>query len=817
MTFLPASLRRPHPAYLLACTLLPLVLLGRQGYSQTTSVTLSGLTNNDYSADISGTLEISMGFMVDYLVVGGGGGGAGRDSGGGGGGGGVLTNGGGSIFTNFTIGQNGLPVSSGTYSVTVGAGGAGSPNVQNGTGTGSAGGNSIFGSLTAVGGGGGGNFASNGAPGGSGGGGGREIVSQNIAGQGGAGTAGPPRQGFNGGNGSNGGDFNVDAGGGGGGAGGAGGTAVKSASAGSGGAGIESTIVTGSSRFYAGGGGGAAHRSSSISSGAGGSGVGGAGAPNSSTAPGSGVANSGGGGGASRSETGTGGSGGSGTVAIRYVGPSIASGITGGSTTSYTFGGFDYTLHLFETVGDGSLTLDTSNPNRLNGGNFGTLTGSGAVVFNGPGQLTLFRNNTYSGGTTVSAGTLVVGQLFVGATLNTGSIGAGPVSIAAGAMLTYERNYNETFPMANTYTGSGTLQVRGVGTGELGSNAAGFDGTVWVRQGSLKLLSADALGTTAGETWLNPNFVALGGMAFLDLNGQAIVGETLRVGDGTQDISSLPVENNSTTAASWSGPIITDCKDFVLNAAQGDITVTGTISGNANLSKFGLKKLTLTAANTYSGSTTLGVGTLVVNGRTGTGEFESWTNTRLEGTGTIVGPATIAGTHAPGNSPGIQTFESDLTYDNGTVEWELLGNTITGRGTAYDGIDVGGDLLFAADTINHLDLIFNAPGSVVDWTDPFWGADRSWLLFDVAGSTLGLERFLIRNDFEANLWLDSLGETLASLRPGSTFTLSQAGSDVMINYVHPVPEPTGIGLLAGAALAAAAAQRGSRRSMPRTA
>jgi autotransporter-associated beta strand protein len=773
---------------------LALALASPTAWSQTTNVTLSGLTNNDYSTAITGTLAIDLGFLVDYLVVGGGGGGAGRDSGGGGGGGGVLTNGGGSILTNFTIGQNGLLVSSGNYAVTVGGGGAGSPGVLDGSGTGSAGGNSAFGSgLSAVGGGGGGNYASNGASGGSGGGGGRQT---NFTG--GAGTAGPPRQGYNGGNGSNGTDLASDSGGGGGGAGGAGGTAVKNSTAGSGGAGVESFIAAGTSRFYAGGGGGAGHRSNvSISSGSGGSGVGGAGAATSSVLPGNGVANSGGGGGASRAETGTGGSGGSGTVAIRYLGPSIATGITGGTTASYTFYDGNYTVHRFETVGSGSLTLDTSDPSRLDGSNFGTLTGSGALEFNGPGRLTLFRNNTYAGGTTVSAGTLVVGQRFVEATLYTGAIGAGPASIAAGAMLAYDLNSEYgTFSLSNTYQGAGTLQVRSVGTGELGSNAAGFAGTVWLKQGVLKLQSTDALGTTVGETWVNPNFIT-GGQAILDLNGKAIVGETLRVGDGSQTIGAVNVQNSSTTPASWSGPTITDCNLFILDTPQGDIAMTGVISGNANLSKFGPRKLTLAAANTYSGATTLQVGTLAVNGRTGTGAFESMANTRLEGTGTIAGAATIGGTHAPGNSPGIQTFESDLTYDGGRVEWELIGNSTSGRGTTFDGIDVAGNLEFKDGTLNLLDLVFNAAGSSVNWDDSFWAANRTWQLYDLdGGTTTGIDNFSIT----IQDWLDSTGRALSqSSRAGATFNVGLDGQDVVINYA--VPEPSTLALAAAAGLA----------------
>jgi len=78
---------------------------------------------------------------VDYLVVGGGGGGGtGYDAGGGGGGAGGMV-----LTGTLTV----IPGNS--YTVTVGAGGAGGPDTRTNT-SGSAGSNSVFSSITALGG-----------------------------------------------------------------------------------------------------------------------------------------------------------------------------------------------------------------------------------------------------------------------------------------------------------------------------------------------------------------------------------------------------------------------------------------------------------------------------------------------------------------------------------------------------------------------------------------------------------------------------------------------------------------------------------------
>ena len=189
----------------------------------------------------SGMFTPTTNVNVDYLVVAGGGGVANSHAGGGGGGGGLLT-------------STAYSVTSGTsYSVIVGAGGAGAPYSYSAPETGlpSSGSNSSFHSLVAIGGGGGSRaynsgVVSNGQTGGSGGGGGGSINSS--TGTGGAATSG---QGYAGGYG-----LNVAKGGGGGGAGGAGGNAIGSGSggtSGNGGAGL-SNSYSGTSTYYSAGG-----------------------------------------------------------------------------------------------------------------------------------------------------------------------------------------------------------------------------------------------------------------------------------------------------------------------------------------------------------------------------------------------------------------------------------------------------------------------------------------------------------------------------------------------------------------------------------
>ena len=139
----------------------------------------SGIANYQRQKNIATNFPLAVGHLI---VAGGGGGATDADVGGGGGGGGLLDG-----IISLTAGQS--------YSLTIGAGGlrgTGPDSTGTGGGTnGGDGGNTLFGTLTAIGGGGGGTRNNAGRPGGSGGGGG------DMGAAGGAGTGG---QGFAGGN-----------------------------------------------------------------------------------------------------------------------------------------------------------------------------------------------------------------------------------------------------------------------------------------------------------------------------------------------------------------------------------------------------------------------------------------------------------------------------------------------------------------------------------------------------------------------------------------------------------------------------------------
>jgi autotransporter-associated beta strand protein len=215
-------------------------------------------------------------------------------------------------------------------------------------------------------------------------------------------------------------------------------------------------------------------------------------------------------------------------------------------------------------------------------------------------------------------------------------------------------------------------------------------------------------------------------------------------------------------------------------------------TGRVSLVKANAGKWILSGNNTYKGTTAVNAGTLIIDGdqTNATGAVTVSMGAVLGGSGTIGGNTTISGKHTPGNSPGIQTFAGNLTYEGGAAEvvWELAKNTMIQESPAvFDQILVGGNLEFTG--LTKLAVMFDVDSGSVEWTNSFWNSNRSWLIYDVAGTTAGFSNLV----FGSTDWADKNGGLLSVERAGATFTLTQDGNDIKLNYV--VPEPTALSLL----------------------
>ncbi|NBQ85804.1 MAG: hypothetical protein EBU03_06760, partial [Methylophilaceae bacterium] len=279
-----------------------------------------------------------------------------------------------------------------------------------------------------------------------------------------------------------------------------------------------------------------------------------------------------------------------------------------GATTSLT--GLTINTNVFTAAAiklNGTLDITNGSTSTISGiisdvtsSNKLTLTKAGA------GTLTISADNSYTGNTTISAGTLQVGG---SGRLGGGSYG-GNIAIANTAILKYSSSSSQT--LGGTVSGDGSIVKDTDTTSTLtlsGNNT--YTGGTTVSSGTLK---ASSSGITGPPSPFGAGSVTVSATnAVLDLNGQSIF--NLLTINGTGLSSGGAITNSSSTAATASGNI-TLGSDTSIGAANA-ITLSGIIDDGVNtyaITKVGAGTLTLSGANTYGGATTISGGTLALSG-----------------------------------------------------------------------------------------------------------------------------------------------------------------------------------------------------------
>jgi autotransporter-associated beta strand protein len=242
------------------------------------------------------------------------------------------------------------------------------------------------------------------------------------------------------------------------------------------------------------------------------------------------------------------------------------------------------------------------------------FTGSGRIRGGGltkslGGKLILANTglNDYPGPTVIHGGTLQVG---VGGT--EGSLG--PNIVTNNGTLLLDRSDNLTF--LNTMVGTGTLQKRGTNELRLGASMANFAGAIVIENGLLRPTTTNALGTSAGGTFIRSG-------ATLDVNGLVLHDEPITVEgagmDGAGAIINLGAgQNNALRYVTLNGDTTvggTGRFDIRNPGAGASLTANG-----FTLTKLGANQFSLVSlGDTGLGDVQVRQGTLSVEGTTGLG------------------------------------------------------------------------------------------------------------------------------------------------------------------------------------------------------
>ncbi|KAA6613125.1 fibronectin-binding autotransporter adhesin ShdA [Salmonella enterica] len=249
------------------------------------------------------------------------------------------------------------------------------------------------------------------------------------------------------------------------------------------------------------------------------------------------------------------------------------------------------------SIGTGDVTIAESATLALSQGTLdNNVTGEGQIVKSGSDELIVTGDNNYSGGTTITGGTLTADHAD---SLGTGAIAnSGVLQVGEGEL-------------ENTLSGAGSLVK--TGTGELtlsGDNS--YSGTTTITGGTLTADHADSLGT---GTIANNGVLQVGeGELENTLSGS---GSLVKTGTGELTLSGDNTYSGGTTITG--GTLTADHADSlgsgdidnngVLQVGEGELK--NTLSGTGSLVKIGTGELTLSGDNTYSGGTTIDDGVLI--------------------------------------------------------------------------------------------------------------------------------------------------------------------------------------------------------------
>ncbi|EHJ4995507.1 autotransporter-associated beta strand repeat-containing protein [Salmonella enterica] len=417
-----------------------------------------------------------------------------------------------------------------------------------------------------------------------------------------------------------------------------------------------------------------------------------------------------------------------------------------------------------EALGTGDVTNDAVLELNTGGTFDNAISGSGQVVKSGDDALTLSGSNTYTGGTIISGGTLVA--------TNVDALGSGDVTDNA----TLELNTGGTFD--NAISGSGQVVKSGDDVLTL-SGANSYSGGTLISDGTLVASNVEALGT--GDVTDNATLeLNTGGTFDNAISGS---GQVEKSGDGTLTLSG---SNTYTGGTLISGGTLVASNVEALGS--GDVTndavlelntggdFTNNISGSGQVVKSGDETLTLSGANSYTGGTLISSGTLVANDVNALGTGDVTDDATLElNTGGDFDNAISGSGQVVKSGDDVLTLSGANSYSGGTLisDGTLVASNVEALGTG----DVTDNATLELNTGGTFDNAISGSGQVEKSGD---GALTLSGANSYSGGTLISDGTLIAGRVDVLGSGDVTDNATLELNTGGTFDNAISGSGQVV-------------------------------------
>jgi fibronectin-binding autotransporter adhesin len=240
---------------------------------------------------------------------------------------------------------------------------------------------------------------------------------------------------------------------------------------------------------------------------------------------------------------------------------------------------FNNAAASYNLAGPSTLTLNGTARVNVQAGSHeisAVIAGSAGLTKTGTGQVTLSADNTYTGTTNVSAGSLRI--------RHTGAVD-GTVNVDTGASVFFEGNnagggFNGTF--TPNITGAGEVGLSNLLTTETVtiSSAKTYTGVTTINGGTLALSGTGTLGTSDGTPATRTLVDGNQATSKLALSGGIAVANELLILEARELAALNSPHVTSSGANSWSGNVKGEAggSQYNIESTSGTLTLSGTIS-----------------------------------------------------------------------------------------------------------------------------------------------------------------------------------------------------------------------------------------------